>query len=310
MITSATPNADNPNPDNLCGVLVLDKPTTWTSHDAVNKLRRIAGTKKIGHLGTLDPLATGVLPLVVGKATRLAQFFTKDRKSYDAVIRFGHSTFTYDREGEPTSEHKDVTLDAATLTPLLAQFRGKLSQMPPPVSAKKIDGVPAYKLARQAKPVELNPVDIEIFSLEVLKIEGPDLSVSIDCSAGTYVRSIAHDLGQALGCGAYVQELRRTRSGDFTLAQAHTLESLAELAAQGQFEKSLVTGTNLLPQFPAEVVDQVTETQIRQGRDFRTSPFRVTRDSKYVKAFTREGHLLAIGEFVLPNLYHPILVLH
>ncbi len=305
MITSATPNADN-----LCGVLVLDKPTTWTSHDAVNKLRRIAGTKKIGHLGTLDPLATGVLPLVVGKATRLAQFFTKDRKSYDAVIRFGHSTFTYDREGEPTSEHKDVTLDASTLTPLLDQFRGKLSQMPPPVSAKKIDGVPAYKLARQAKPVELNPVDIEIFSLEVLKIEGPDLSVSIDCSAGTYVRSIAHDLGQALGCGAYVQELRRTRSGDFTLAQAHTLESLAELAAQGQFEKSLVTGTNLLPQFPAEVVDQVTETQIRQGRDFRTSPFRVTRDSKYVKAFTREGHLLAIGEFVLPNLYHPILVLH
>lgn len=304
MITSATPNADN-----LCGVLVLDKPTAWTSHDAVNKLRRIAGTKKIGHLGTLDPLATGVLPLVVGKATRLAQFFTKDRKSYDAVIRFGHSTFTYDREGEPTSEHKDVTLDAAILTPLLDQCRGKLSQMPPPVSAKKIDGVPAYKLARQAKPVELKPVDIEVFSLEVLRIEGPDLSVSIDCSAGTYVRSIAHDLGQALGCGAYVQELRRTRSGDFTLAQAHTLESLSELAAQGQFEKALVSGPELLPQFPAEVVDQVTETQIRQGRDFRTSPFRVTRDSKYVKAFTREGHLLAIGEFVLPNLYHPILVL-
>lgn len=295
--------------DNYCGVLVLDKPTGWTSHDAVNKLRRIAGTKKVGHLGTLDPLATGVLPLVIGKATRLAQFFTKDRKCYEAVIRFGHSTFTYDREGEPTSEHKEVTLDATRLAPLLEAFRGKLSQMPPPVSAKKIDGVPAYKLARQAKPVELNPVDIEIFSLEILKTEGPDLSVSIDCSAGTYVRSIAHDLGQALGCGAYVQELRRTRSGDFTLQQSHTLESLSELAAQGQFEKALVTGPDLLPHFPTEVVDQVTEAQIRQGRDFRTSPFRVTRDSKYVKAFTREGQLLAIGEFVLPNLYHPILVL-
>lgn len=304
MITS-----DKPNADNYCGVLVLDKPTAWTSHDAVNKLRRIAGTKKIGHLGTLDPLATGVLPLVIGKATRLAQFFTKDRKSYEATIRFGHSTFTYDREGEPTSEHRDVALDAASLAPLLEGFRGKISQMPPPVSAKKIDGVPAYKLARQSKPVELSPIEIEVFALEVLGIEGPDLKVSIDCSAGTYIRSIAHDLGQLLGCGAYVQELRRTRSGDFALSQAYTLEALTELASQGQFESALITGPELLPQFPSEIVDQITEAQIRQGRDFRTSPFRVTRDVKYVKALTREGHLLAIGEFVLPNLYHPALVL-
>jgi tRNA pseudouridine55 synthase len=309
MITSHNPTGDTRRGDNLCGVLVLDKPADWTSHDAVNKLRRIAGTKKIGHLGTLDPLATGVLPLVIGKATRLAQFFTKDRKSYEATIRFGHSTFTYDREGEATSEPREIALDPSEVAALLERFRGKQPQMPPPVSAKKIDGVPAYKLARQAKPVELQPVEIEVFALEVLDIQGPDLKISIDCSAGTYVRSIAHDLGQALGCGAYVQELRRTRSGDFALPEAHTLEALAALAAEGNFEKALIAGPNLLPQFPNEVVDSITEAQIRQGRDFRTSPFRVTRDSKYVKALTREGQLLAIGEFVLPNLYHPVLVL-
>lgn len=296
--------------DHLCGVLVLDKPTGWTSHDAVNKLRRLAGTKKIGHLGTLDPLATGVLPLVIGKATRLAQFFTKDRKSYEATIRFGHSTFTYDREGEPTSPPQEITLRPEELAPLLDRFRGPLLQLPPPVSAKKIGGVPAYKLARQDKPVELAPVPVEVFSLEVLRIAGPDLTISLDCSAGTYVRSIAHDLGQALGCGAFVQELRRTRSGDFSLAEAYSLEAITELAAQGQFAQALVSGPRLLPQFPAEVVDSLTETQIRQGRDFRTSPFRVHRDAPYVKAFTREGHFLAIGQFVLPNLYHPILVLN
>jgi tRNA pseudouridine55 synthase len=296
--------------DNLCGVLVLDKPSGWTSHDAVNKVRRLAGTKKVGHLGTLDPLATGVLPLVVGKATRLAQFFSKDRKGYEARIRFGHSTFSYDRDGESTSEHRDVTLERAVLEPLLKAYRGKFAQMPPPVSAKKIDGVPAYKLARQAKPVELKAADVEIFSLEILRIEGADLVVALDCSAGTYVRAIAHELGQALGCGAYVEELRRTRSGDFLLAQAKTLEAVEALAESERFAEALVTGPALLPDFPPEVVDAITESQIRQGRDFRTSPFRATRDAKYVKALTREGQLLAIGEYVLPNLYHPVLVLN
>ena len=194
----------------LCGVLVLDKPSGWTSHDAVNKMRRIAGTKKIGHLGTLDPLATGVLPLVVGRATRLAQFYTKDRKAYSATIRFGHSTDSYDRDGVSTSEEKPVELKADEVEQMLEQFRGPLSQMPPAISAKKINGVPAYKLARQQKPVELKPVDIEVFRLDLLKIDGADIQVHLECTSGTYVRSIAHELGQAMGCGAFVQELRRT----------------------------------------------------------------------------------------------------
>ena len=288
---------------------MLDKPAGWTSHDAVNKMRRIAGTKKIGHLGTLDPLATGVLPLVVGRATRLAQFYTKDRKAYSATIRFGHSTDSYDRDGVSTSDEKQVELKAAEVEQLLARFRGPLSQMPPPVSAKKINGVPAYKLVRQQKPVELKPVDIEVFRLDLIKMEGSDIEVHLECTSGTYVRSIAHELGLAMGCGAYVQELRRTLSGEFAIADARTLEQIEELAQLGRFEDALLKGERLLPAFPAETVDLLTESQIRQGRDFRTSPFRISQAARLVKAMSQSGDLVAIGEQKLPNLYHPILVL-
>ena len=293
----------------LCGVVVLDKPPGWTSHDAVNKMRRIAGTKKIGHLGTLDPLATGVLPLVVGRATRLAQFYTKDRKGYAARIRFGNATDSYDRDGQATSEARTVELKRDELEAMIGQFRGKISQMPPAVSAKKINGVPAYKLVRQQKPVVLEPVDIEVFRLEIQGIEGADLMVEMECSAGTYVRSIAHELGQLMGCGAYVQELRRTLSGEFSLDQARTLEELEALAVEGRFHEAMLQGEKLLPAFPSEAVDLLTEAQIRQGRDFRTSPFRISQDSRYVKAMSQSGELVAIGEQKLPNLYHPILVI-
>jgi tRNA pseudouridine55 synthase len=296
--------------EQLCGVLVLDKPVGWTSHDAVNKVRRLAKTKKVGHLGTLDPLATGVLPLVIGKATRLAQYFGKDRKRYETVVRFGYSTFTYDREGEPTSEARPVTLDASRMEALLEPFRGAFEQLPPPVSAKKIEGVPAYKLARKNQPVELKPVPVEVYSLEVMKVEGSDLHLRLECSPGTYVRSIAHELGKALGCGAFVQELRRTHSGEFGLDQAYTIEAVAELCEQERFDTALITGAQLLPQIPAEIVDALTEAQIRQGRDFRTSPFRVAKEAPLVKALNREGQILAIGERKLPNLYHPVLVLN
>ena len=272
-------------------------------------MRRIAGTKKIGHLGTLDPLATGVLPLVVGRATRLAQYYVKDRKAYQATIRFGHATTTYDREGEPTSTSKEVTLDRTRLEPLIEAFRGRFEQTPPAVSAKKINGVAAHKLVRQNQPVELKPVEIEVFKFEILRIEGPDLFAEIECSAGTYVRSIAHDLGQELGCGAYVQDLRRTLSGEFALADAFTLETVEEMAREGRFVETMLRGEKLLPSIPAETVDLLTESQIRQGRDFRTSPFRVSQSSRLVKAMGQSGNLIAIGEQKMPNLYHPIVVL-
>jgi len=295
--------------DTLDGVFVVDKPSGWTSHDVVNKMRRIAGTRRVGHLGTLDPMATGVLPLVVNRATRLAQFYAKTDKLYDGVIRFGQSTHTYDGQGEATSPDQPYTVDRDRLEDLLQPFRGPISQKPPPVSAKKIGGKPAYKLARKHQDVELQPVEVNVYSIEVLDCQGAEARVKVHCSAGTYLRAIAHEVGQAAGPGAYLKSLVRLSAGDFTLDQAFTLERLQELASEGRLEEALVPASRLLPQFPNEIVDGITATQIRQGRDFRVSPFRISKGSRYVKALTGDGMLLAIGEARLPNVYHPILVL-
>lgn len=291
------------------GVIVVDKPAGWTSHDAVNKMRRLAGTRRVGHLGTLDPMATGVLPLIIGRATRLAQFYLHGGKVYDAVIRFGHSTDTYDRDGAPTSEHRDYTLDRDAIEAMLAPFRGTFLQTPPPISAKKIAGKPAYELARKNLPVELEPVEVTVHRLEVLECAADRLRVEVHCTAGTYLRGIAHDLGRAAGCGAYLEELRRTAACGFSIEQARTLEVLQQLSAEAKLTEVLIPGADLLPEFPAEVVDHITAAQIRNGRDFRVSPFRVRKGARFVKAITQDGSLLAVGEARLPNLYHPILVL-
>jgi tRNA pseudouridine55 synthase len=291
------------------GVIVVDKPEAWTSHDVVGKMRRITATKRIGHLGTLDPLATGVLPLVVGRATRLSQFYVKSDKQYDAVIRFGYSTATYDREGAPASEKTSVELDPLHIAQILDEFRGPITQVPPAVSAKKIDGVPAYKLARKNVPIEMKPIAVEIYMLELVSCSTDTIRIRVHCSGGTYLRSLAHDIGQRLGCGAFVDQLRRTASGHFTIEQSRTIPQLEELSKDGRLEEALIPAVNLLPEMPNEVVDNVTLGQIRQGRDFRVSPFRVRRGAKYVKAISSDGQLVAIGEVKLPNLYHPVLVL-
>jgi tRNA pseudouridine55 synthase len=291
------------------GVIVVDKPSGWTSHDVVNKVRRLAGTKRVGHLGTLDPGATGVLPLVVGRATRLARFYTRNDKIYQGVVHFGYATDTYDAAGEPLSEPREVVLDRARLESILAGFRGRFAQIPPPVSAKKIAGRPAYALARKQQPVDLKPVEVEVYSLELLRVEGSAAELRVHCSAGTYLRSIAHQAGQAWGCGAFLQSLRRIASGDFRIESAHTLERLAELAAAGRLEEALIPAAQMLPEFPAETVDSITAGQIRNGRDFRVSPFQPRQGARYVKAISAQGDLVAIGEARLPHLYHPVLVL-
>ena len=291
------------------GVIVVDKPSGWTSHDVVAKMRRLANTKKTGHLGTLDPMATGVLPLVVGRATRLAQFFRLNEKSYEGAIRFGYATNSYDATGEPTSPVREVSPDRTALMAAMEQFRGSIQQTPPAVSAKKIGGVAAYTLARKNKPVDLSPVEITIHSFELLALEGCEARVSVRCSSGTYLRSIAHDIGQILGCGAHLSQLRRTASGPFELRQAHTLEQLAALSAAERIAEALIPAAELLPEFPAEKVDSITEGQIRQGRDFRVSPFRMLQGSRYVRAISDTGALIAIGEATMPNVYHPVLVL-
>jgi len=293
----------------LDGVIVIDKPEDWTSHDVVNKVRRIVKTKRVGHLGTLDPLATGVLPLVIERATRLAQFYTRSDKIYEGLVRFGWSTTTYDRTGEPTSYQREVTIDPGELEKSLERFRGEFLQVPPAVSAKKVEGKRAYEMARKNVAVELEPVKVHIYELTVLGIEGPDVRLRAHCSGGTYVRSIAHDLGLAMGCGAHLRELRRTASGEFELDQAHTLDQLERLAADDRLMDAIVPATKLLPGFPSVFVDDLMARHVRNGRNFPASPFRSLPASKYVKAVTRTGELVAIGEAVLPNLYHPVVVL-
>ena len=291
------------------GVIVVDKPEGWTSHDVVNKVRKIARTRKVGHLGTLDPIATGVLPLVMERATRLAQFYTRSDKIYEGVVRFGWATTTYDRAGDVVGDKKEIALNQEELERRLEPFRGEILQTPPAVSAKKVEGRRAYDLARRNVEVELEPVKVHVYELTVLEVNGSDAKLRAHCSGGTYMRSIANDLGQAMGCGAHLHELRRIASGEFELDQARTLEQLCTLAAEERLVDAIIPASKLLPGFPAVFVDDVTAAQIRHGRNFPASPFRSQPAAKYVKAVTRTGEMVAVGEAVLPNLYHPVVVL-
>jgi len=291
------------------GAIIVDKPAGMTSHDVVNRMRRLSNIRKIGHLGTLDPLATGVLPLLMGRATRLARFFASEDKKYDARVRFGWATDTYDCQGSQVSDAVEPNFTRDELEAALAHYRGAFEQTPPPFSAKKIAGTPAYKLARKHMPVELAPVDVQVFALELEEFDGRTARIRVHCSAGTYLRSIAHETGQRLGCGAFLESLRRTASGDFTEEQAQTLEQLTSLAANGNINDALIPAVRLLPELFSVTVDPVTVTQIRQGKDFRISPFLPKPASRYVKAISQEDELVAIGEARLPLLYHPVLVL-
>jgi tRNA pseudouridine55 synthase len=290
------------------GLVLIDKPKGCTSHDVVNQWRRLAHTKRAGHLGTLDPMATGLLLLVTGSATRLARFFEKQAKTYEAEIEFGLISDTYDAEGE-ISETNISAPDPARVLAALNQFRGAFLQTPPPVSAKKIKGVPAYKLARKQQPVALAPVEVEIKSIDVRNFSGNILSITVTSSAGTYIRSLAHDLGSVLGCGAILSSLRRTQSGAFRVENARTLEHLENLAREERLPESVIPAAQMLPEIPTAWVDTETEVQIRQGRDFRTSPFSIKPGAPFVKAVSSSGDLVAVGEFRLPNVYHPMLVL-
>lgn len=293
----------------MFGAIVIDKPSGWTSHDVVARMRRLAATRRIGHLGTLDPMATGVLPLLLGPATRLARFFGSEEKVYEGIIRFGFSTSTYDAEGDPTSEAKPCVIDRDAIQDLIAQrFLGEIEQIPPAVSAKKIGGTPAYKLARQNKPVELKPVTVTVHEFRILDAEANRLGVRVRCGPGTYVRSLAHDLGAAVGVGAHLASLRRHASGSFTLGQAISLEDAAELSADGRLQERLIPAAELLPEIPREIVDDALIRNIREGRDFNASPFLETGNSTLLKAVSRRGELIAIGERKLHRLYHPVIV--
>jgi tRNA pseudouridine55 synthase len=289
------------------GVLIIDKPGGLTSHDVVNRVRRILHERSVGHLGTLDPLATGVLPLVIGNLTRLAQFYTASEKSYVGVIRFGFATDTYDAEGEPAAPAQSVTLNFDQVVTLAADFHGIIEQMPPPFSAKKIHGVPAYKLARKHKEVILRPVQVEIKEFEILGVEGDRARFRAHVASGTYMRSVAHEMGQQLGCGAHLESLRRTSVAEFSIADAHMLE---ELEAAGTIPHSLedlfVHPRMLLPQFPCVTADEANTVRIRAGRPVNLPELSRARQ---VKVFAGQRNLIAIATRVAGTLFHPKIVL-
>jgi tRNA pseudouridine55 synthase len=289
------------------GLLVIDKPGGMTSHDVVSRLRRITGEKSIGHLGTLDPMATGVLPLLLGKFTRLAQYFSSAEKSYTGTIRFGFATDTYDAEGERASApvHTELTLEQ--VRQIAARFYGTMQQMPPPFSAKKIAGKPAYKLARAGKPVALKHATVHIESFEITGLDRDEASFTLSISAGGYVRSIAHEMGQALGCGAHLSSLRRTRAGVFTLPEAHTLDELLPLAGNlSALEEKFVHPRNLLPEIPSVTADAQSLGRMRNGAQANLPEF---SSAPLVKVFAGQRDLAAVAQRVAGTLFQPVVVL-
>jgi tRNA pseudouridine55 synthase len=244
------------------GFLVVDKPGGWTSHDVVDAARRWLGTRRVGHLGTLDPLATGVLPLAVRAATKLVPFVTSHDKSYAGAILLGVDTDTLDAEGRVLRRHEGAWPDEASLRAALARFVGEIEQVPPMFSAVKKGGVPLHKLAREGQEVERAPKRVRIDRLELLKYDPPRVEIAVDCSGGTYVRVLASDLGRMLGCGAHLADLRRTRSGPFRIEQAVTPEILEREAAAGSIARRLIPALGVLG-LPAL---RLAEREVREVR--------------------------------------------
>jgi tRNA pseudouridine55 synthase len=288
------------------GVVVIDKPAGLTSHDVVSRARRIFSERSIGHLGTLDPMATGVLPLVMGRMTRLAQFYSASEKEYEGEIRLGFATTTYDAQGEPIGEQHEVTVSRQEIEEAAAQLRGEIEQAPPPFSAKKIAGVPAYKLARKQREVKLAPVKVQVFKFEISPLSGERLHFRARVSSGTYLRSIAHDLGIQLGVGAHLSSLRRTAVGEFNAADAHTLDELQRRMQNGTLSEVLIHPRRLLPALPSVTANEEAISMIRNGRAVNLPELSRARE---IKVFAGQSELIAIAARIAGTLFQPKVVL-
>lgn len=275
----------NPTPERI-GIVVIDKPAGITSHDVVDQVRRRFGTRRVGHLGTLDPIATGVLPVTVGKATRLARFIPDSSKEYTGRIRLGRATTTGDAEGEPLGDDRPVTLRAGRLEAAMAAFQGRIRQIPPAFSAKKIDGVPAHRLARRGVEVEMKPSEVVVELFELVRWDPPELEFRVVCSPGTYIRSLARDLGAELGTGGHVVALRRTRSGPFTVQEA--------IAPGAAGPENLIAPAQALRHLPAIEVDDDGADRVRHGRAVRFPEARGD-GGEALCIFNKRGKLIAVA---------------
>ena len=287
------------------GLLVIDKPAGITSHDVVSIVRRATGERSVGHLGTLDPMATGVLPLLLGKYTRLAQFFGTAEKRYEGTIRFGYSTDSFDADGQPVAQPQPLTQTLDQLRELSTRFHGEVDQVPPVFSAKKINGVPAYKLARAGvdAPVKAARITIHSFALTGLTEEVAGFTMHV--SSGGYVRSVAQELGQLAGCGAHLASLRRTAAGPFTLADTISVPELKTLTPEA-IEARTIHPRLLLPEMPSVTVDEQVAGRIRNGMQANVPEF---SRAPLVKLFTAQRDLLAIAKRVAGTLMQPTVVL-
>lgn len=288
------------------GLLIIDKPGGMTSHDVVARVRRATGEKSIGHLGTLDPMATGVLPLLLGKFTRLAQYYGASEKAYTGTIRFGFATDTYDAEGAALGEPVPLKFDMTGLRKLAERFQGDVEQMPPPYSAKKIAGQPAYKQARAGETPKLKAVPVIIAEFELEEKHGDCVTFRMRISAGGYVRSVAHELGHFAGCGAHLASLRRTVAGAFTLADAMPLEQVEALAAAGELEARMPHPREILAELPAVTVDEKTAARLRNGMQVNLPNF---SRSPLVRIFAGQRDLIAIGRRLAGTLFQPVAVI-
>lgn len=303
------------------GLILVDKPQNFTSHDIVVKIRNILNTKKVGHYGTLDPLATGLMIFALGKATRLFPFFSKADKVYEGIIRLGFSTNTYDSTGKPiSSEEKKYPLKAKILKGM-KKSEGKIHQVPPPYSAKKYKGKPLYALARGKKEFELRPSKVSIHFFRLIKYNPPLIKFKVKCSSGTYIRSLAHDLGQSLGCGAHLSELTRKEVGNFNIKESFTLEEIKRLNEEGKIDEFLLPLESLLPEFPKIILKQKGSVLAKNGNII--SPENIFKviygesslsdlpdeREKGFRMFSAEGKFLALAKKVPnKNCFHPFLV--
>jgi tRNA pseudouridine55 synthase len=286
----------------------VDKPPGFTSHDVVDAARKWLGTRRVGHLGTLDPQATGVLPLAIRAATKLVPFFQKVDKSYVGTVRLGAETDTLDGEGEVVRRYEGELPGEEAVRSALQEFVGTIDQIPPMYSAVKRDGVPLHRLARRGEEVEREPKQVRIDRLELVSFMPPDLEISVDCGAGTYVRTLASDLGERLGCGAYLASLRRLRSAPFELAQARPMADYEQAAADGKLEEMLIAPEIALG-FPRVKLAEEGARRVMSGGDIAPGSLHRDKPGTRVSAIGPEGRLIAILELRPDRRLWPLRVL-
>jgi len=292
--TDLSTRSTNPDSDSVDGVLIIDKPSGWTSHDVVAKIRNLTKVKKVGHTGTLDPFATGVLPLTLGRATRLTNYLLSSDKVYHGIMRFGFATTTYDVDGEPLSEDTHPELDSQRLQDIFPRYVGTIRQTLPPYSAKKVQGKPLYSYARQGIDVGPSTKEVTVKSLELLGVNQCEAEFELACTAGTYARSLAHDIGAEYGCGAHLTRLRRTRSGDFAIEAAIPLGDDQQFHSRDFFLSRIIPMRELLHEIPEIVISEGDKRKLLHGMDLNliTSNW----ESQEFRLMDESGELVALAK--------------